>query len=216
MFSDKHAIVEQFERKSIRVIKHHTIQMFTTTIRMLQNSKENTTSITNALNFIQDYINEILKQTAQIEQILKITPYPTNALETETSFKEITLNITNALEFNPKIFSDKHAIEQFKEKSIPSIEHHSIEMFTQAIRFLHKKKNNTPRITNTLKTLQDYINETLTKIEQMEEILKNMPDTTNAPKSDATNAPKNVPDRMNVIYTSFEQKTGADSPTNNN
>ena len=233
MFSDEHAIVEQFEGKSIRFIKHHSIQIYKETINITQILKKITPNITNTLLTIQRYTDEILKESARFEQILENTPNTTNALETGTSFKESTLdqtkqiikvlNKTNAFEtnkstenFNQEMFKDKHAIEQFKGKNIPSIEHHSIHMYTQTRKILRNSTKNTPNITNSLKTIQDYINRILEETERIEQILKNMPHTTNAPKSDATNALKNMIDRMNARHKSSEQNAGGNSPTHNN
>ena len=50
----------------------------------------NTPNIRNALKPIRNYINEILKQTRQIEQILENMPNATHAPEIDTSFTEIT------------------------------------------------------------------------------------------------------------------------------
>ena len=89
IFTDKHTI-EQFKRKSIRFIENHSIQMYKETLNVESNLKRNAPNIRNALITIQNYINEILKESRQIEQILKNMPKTTNAPETDTSFTEIT------------------------------------------------------------------------------------------------------------------------------
>ena len=221
--SDEHAI-DHFEETNIQFIKLHSILVYTETTNIQQNFKTNTPNITNTLITIQDYTHEIFKESAQIEQILKITPKTTNGLEIDTFFQEITLNKTNAFEtnesaenFNRKIFSDKHAIEQITEKNFPSIRDLSIEMYMKTVNILENSKKNTPNITNALLTIQNYINEILKETSRMEQILKNTPHTTNAPKSEATNAPKNImTDRMKAAYASFGKESSEDSPTNNN
>ena len=122
------------------------------------------------------------------------------------------LNKTNTFQTNEstenfaaEIFSDKQTNEHPKPKSIRFIEDHSIEIFKDTINVEQNLKKESPNITHALETIRNYINQILTETERIEQILTNTTDTTNAPKSNATNAVKN-----------FEQYAGADSPTSNN
>ena len=108
-FPDKHTI-EQLKQKGIQSIQDHSIQIFKETLKLQQNFKNNAPIVRNALKTIQDYINRILKETGQIEQILKNTPDATNALETDTSFKEFTL------EQAKQIIEETKQIEQILNK----------------------------------------------------------------------------------------------------
>ena len=87
-------------------------------------------------------------------------------------------------------------------------------MFKETVNILENSKKNTPNITNALLTIQHYINEILKETRRMEEILKNIPHTTNAPKSDATHAPKNMTNRLNMPHTHFSNKTQAKTNQN--
>ena len=109
IFPDKHTI-EQLNRKNIPSIRNHSIQMFKETLKIQRNLKNNWPNITEGLNTIQDYVNQILKETGQIEQILKNMPDETNALETDTSFKEFTL------EQAKQIIEETKQIEQIHNK----------------------------------------------------------------------------------------------------
>ena len=116
---NKHKIEQLKQKKSILSIQDHVNQMSEVNETIEQILKRNTLNITDTLETnksikesakkivsdkhtldqmnpkiflcVQDYVNRILKETGQIEQILKNTPDTTNALETDTSFKEYTL-----------------------------------------------------------------------------------------------------------------------------
>ena len=109
------------------------------------------------------------------------------------------LNKTKALKtnectenFTQKDFPNKHTSKHLKPKSILSIEHHSIEIFKESMLIQQNLKKNAPNITDALDTIENYINEILKQTRQIEQILKNMPDATNPPKSDTTNATKSA------------------------
>ena len=118
----------------------------------------------------------------------------TNALQTNESTEN----------FTAELFPNKQTIEHPKPKSIRFIEDHLNEMYKDTMNIEQNLKKESPNITHALKTIQNYINEILTETERIEQILTNTTDTTNAPKSNATNADKH-----------FEQYAGADSPTSN-
>ena len=135
-------------------------------------------------------------ETRQIKEILKNKPDATNALKTDTSSKEITLeqakhfievlNKTNTLEtnkstekFTQKNFPDKHTIEQLYQKSIQPIQDLSIQMFKETFEIQQNLKNKAPNTTDTLNTIKNYAN-------RIRQILKNMPGATNALQTDAT------------------------------
>ena len=128
----------------------------------------------------------------------------TNAVETNKS----------AEKFARKIFPDKHTIEQLKrKKSILLTQNHINQMYEETKKIEQLLTKDTPNITDTLETnksikefaekllsdkykrihqmkpklslsLQDYANGKLKKIEEMEQILNNTPDATNAHKTD--------------------------------
>ena len=188
MFTDEHTI-EQFKRKSIRFIEYHSMQMYKETLNVESNLKTNAPNIRNAPITIQNYINEILQESKQIEQILKNMPNMTNALEKNKSFKEITLeqtkqidemlNKTNALKSNKSTekFTRKILLKELTKKFtffISSIEDHSIQMYKKTIKILQNTKKITPNITNALKTIQNYINRIFEQTGRIEQILKNM------------------------------------------
>ena len=202
IFPDKNAI-QQLNETSIQSIIDHSIQMYKKTLKLLQNLKNNAPNITDALKTIQNSVNQILIKTIQIKQILKKMPNTTNALKTSTSSKEITLEQTkqivevlkktNMLEtnkssekFTQNIFPDKHTIDQLYQKSIQSIQDRSIQMCEETLKLQQNLKNNAPNIRNALKTIQDYINRILKETGQIEQILKNTPDTTNALETDTS------------------------------
>ena len=152
IFPDKHTI-EQLNRKNIPSIHNHSIQMFKETLKIKQNLKNNWPNITEGLNTIQDYVNQILKENEQIKQIVKDMPDATNAFENDASFKQITLqktkqmiellHKTNTLEtdkstekFTQKNFPDKHTIQQLNQKHIQSVEDHPIQMFKEFLLLL--------------------------------------------------------------------------------
>ena len=188
MFTDKHTI-EQFKRESIRFIEYHSMQMYKETLNIESNLKTNAPNIRNAPITIQNYINEILQESKQIEQILKNMPNMTNALEKDKSFKEITLdqtkqidevpNKTNALESNKSTekFTRKILHKELTKKFtffISSIEDHSTQMYKKTIKILQNTKKITPNIINALKTIQNYINRIFEQTGRIEQILKNM------------------------------------------
>ena len=76
-FSDKHTS-KHLKPKSILLIEHHSIEIYKKTIYIQQNLKRNTLKITDALDAIRIYINEILKETKQVEEILKTMPDKNN------------------------------------------------------------------------------------------------------------------------------------------
>ena len=98
----------------------------------------------------------------------------TNTFETDKSTEKFTQNT----------FPDKHTINQLNQKSIQFIQDHSIQIFKETLKLQQNFKNNAPIVRNALKTIQDYINRILKKTGQIEQILKNMPNTKNMP--DAT------------------------------
>ena len=100
----------------------------------------------------------------------------TNTFETNKSTKK----------FTEKIFPDKHTIEQLNRKNIPSIHNHSIQMFKETLKIQQNLNNNWPNITKGLNTIQDYVNQILKENEQIKQILKDMPDATNASKTDTS------------------------------
>ena len=191
IFPDKHTI-EQLNRKNIPSIHNHSIQMFKETLKIQQNLNNNWPNITKGLNTIQDYVNQILKENELIKQILKDMPDATNASETNTSFKQTTLQQTKQMieelkkTNTEKTFPDKHTIQQLNQKHFQSIEDHSIQMFQETFEIRLNLKKKAPNITNTLDNIQDYINRILEQTRQIKEILQNKPDATNALKTDTS------------------------------
>ena len=145
--------------------------MFKETFEIQQNSNNNWPNITNTLDNIQDYVNRILEQTRQIKEILKNKPDATNALKTDTSSKKITFEIT---------------IEQLYQKSIQSIQDLSIQMFKETLNIQQNLKNKAPITTDTLNTIKKNAKQILKKTGRIKQILKNMPNATNALQTDAT------------------------------
>ena len=100
-----------------------------------------------------------------------------------------------------KIFSDKQTIEQLnftqqvvvsknfpqQSKSIQSIKYHSVEIFKETKKIRQNLKQKSPNVTIVaLKSIRNYINEILKETREIEGILKNMADTTNAPKTNTS------------------------------
>ena len=138
ILSNKHRIEQLKRKKSILSIQDHVNQMSEVNDTIEHILKKNTLNITNTLETnkstkesakkilsdkhtldqmnpkiflcVQDYVNRILKETGQIEQILKNTPDTTNALETDTSFKEFTLEQVK------QIIEETKQIEQILNK----------------------------------------------------------------------------------------------------
>ena len=169
-FPDKHTI-QQLSQKHIQSIEDHSIQMFKETFEIQRNLNNNWPNITNTLDNIQDYVNRILEQTTQIKEILKNKPGATNALKTDTSSKKITFEIT---------------IEQLYQKSIQSIQDLSIQMFKETLNIQQNLKNKAPITTHTLNTIKKNAKQILKKTGRIKQILKNMPNATNALQTDAT------------------------------
>ena len=201
-FPDAHT-TQQLNQKHIQSIEDHSIQMFKETFEIQQNLKNKAPNIREKLNSIQDYINRILEQTRQITEILKNKPDATNALKTDTSSQQVTLehakhfievlNKTNTLEtnkstqkFTQKNFPNKHTDEQLYQKTIQSIQDLSIQMFKETLNIQQNLKNKAPDITHTLNTIKKYVDQILKETGHIKEILKNMPDATKALQIDAT------------------------------
>ena len=131
-----------------------------------------------------------MEQTTQIKEILKNKPDATNALKTDTSSKEVTLeqakqfielvNKTNTLEtnkstqkFTEKNFPNKHTIEQLYQKTIESIQELSIQIFNETFEIPQNLKNNkAPHVTDTLNTIEKYVNQILKETGQIREALQ--------------------------------------------
>ena len=117
------------------------------------------------------------------------------------------LNKTNAVETNEstenstqKIFSDEQTIKQLNStqqvvvatnfpqqaKSIRFIEYHSIEVFKETKKIGRNLKENTPSITLSLKIIQIYIHHILKETRQIQQIVDDMSNTTNAPETDTS------------------------------
>ena len=77
----------------------------------------------------------------------------TNTFETDKSTEKFTQNT----------FLDKHTIEQLKQKGIPSIQDHLLQMYEETLKLQQNLKNNAPNIRDALKTIRDYINRILYK-----------------------------------------------------
>ena len=77
--------------KIIHSLNYHSVEIYKETKKIRQNLKQKSLNITIALRSIRNYINEILKETREIEEILKNMADTTNAPKTNTSFTEITL-----------------------------------------------------------------------------------------------------------------------------
>ena len=92
-FTQQVVVSKNFSQQpeSIQSIKYHSVRMYKETIKIGRNLKQNNPNITVALKTIRNYINEILEETRQIEEILDYIPNSTNAPKTNTSFTEITL-----------------------------------------------------------------------------------------------------------------------------
>ena len=116
ILSNKHRIEQLKRKKSILSIQDHVNQMSEVNETIEQIFKRNKLKITddqmNPKIFLclRSYVNRILKETGQIEQILKNTPDTTNALETDTSFKEFTLEQVK------QIIEETKQIEQILNK----------------------------------------------------------------------------------------------------
>ena len=144
-----------------------------------------------------------MEQTRQITEILKNKPNATNALKTDTSSQQVTLeqakhfsevlNKANTVQtnkstkkFTPKNFPTKHTDELLYQKTIQSIQDLSIQMFKETLNIQENLKNKAPDITHTLNIIKKYVDQILRETGHIRQILKNMPDATKALQTDAT------------------------------
>ena len=66
--------------------------MFKETLNIQQNLKNKAPDITHTLNTIKKYVDQILKETGHIREILKNMPDATKALQTDATFDEAKQN----------------------------------------------------------------------------------------------------------------------------
>ena len=168
ILSNKHRIEQLKQKKSILSIQDHVNQMSEVNDTIEHILKKNTLNITDTLETnksikesakkivsdkhtldqmnpeiflcVQDYVNRILKETGQIEQIPKNTPDATNALETDTSFKEFTLEQVK------QIIEETKQIEQILHALLNTLVllHHNATQFVRKNRQPNNSTTDTP------------------------------------------------------------------------
>ena len=87
----EHLYSNEYQR-TIQSIQDLSIQMFKETLNIQENLKNKAPDITHTLNIIKKYVDQILKETGHIRQILKNMPDATKALQTDATFDKTKQN----------------------------------------------------------------------------------------------------------------------------